>query len=95
VATFWEEVHMDTISDDMRAQVKDVVCDILGLDTDEVTETSLFVDDHDSDSMRAIEILAALEITFEVIIPQSQLEHMINLAGIYQVLQDCLANSAV
>lgn len=46
-----------------KQEIKEIVCDILEIDEDEVTETSLFKEQHDADSLRAIEILAALERT--------------------------------
>lgn len=82
------------VTDEVRTKVRQIVCDVLELETDEVTEESLFVDDHGSDSMRAIEILASLEITFRVTIDQSELERMVNLSGIYEVLEDTLGARA-
>jgi acyl carrier protein len=84
---------MAVLSDDMRAKVKTIVCDILELEPDEVTETSLFVEEHGADSMRAIEILASLELNFRASIHQSELERMVNLASTYEVLADSLATS--
>ncbi|MBD2892451.1 acyl carrier protein [Spirillospora sp. NPDC000708] len=85
---------MTALTDATRAKVKEIVCDILELETEEVTETSLFVEEHGADSMRAIEILASLEINFGVVIDQSELERMVNLAGVYEVLGDRLAGTA-
>lgn len=84
---------MTVLTDDMRAKAKGIVCDVLELEPDEVTETSLFVEDHGADSMRAIEILASLEVSFGVTIRQAELERMVNLAGIYEILADRLAAS--
>ncbi|WP_242911394.1 acyl carrier protein [Actinomadura terrae] len=85
---------MAALTDEMRAKVRDIVCDVLELEPGELTETSLFVEDHDADSMLAIEILASLEIGFDLTIAQSELERMVNLAGIHDVLADVLAESA-
>ena len=43
---------MTELSGDMRAKVKDIVCDILELEPGEVTETSMFVEEHGADSPR-------------------------------------------
>jgi acyl carrier protein len=85
---------MPVLTEEKRAKVKEIVCDVLEIEDDEVTETSLFVEDHEADSMRAIEILASLEINFGVTVDQSELERMVNLAGVYEVLGDCLAEPA-
>ena len=69
-------------------EIKEIVCDILEIDPDDVTDTSLFKEDHQADSLRAIEILAALEKRFDVVIDQAELARMVNLAGVYEVVAD-------
>jgi acyl carrier protein len=76
-----------------NAEIKDMVCDILELDSDELSETSLFKEDHDADSLRAIEILAALEKRFGVIIDQAELARMVNLAGVYEVVAEAVGDA--
>ncbi|MFC8361422.1 acyl carrier protein [Streptomyces griseorubiginosus] len=76
-----------------KQEIKEVVCDILEIDEDEVTEVSLFKEDHDADSLRAIEILAALERTQHVTIDQAELSRMINLVGVYTVIEEAFARS--
>ncbi|TVL88955.1 acyl carrier protein [Streptomyces sp. LX-29] len=68
--------------------IKEIVCDILEIEEDEVTQDSLFKEDHDADSLRAIEILAALEKEFSVVIDQSELPRMVNLKGVYEVVAE-------
>jgi acyl carrier protein len=71
-----------------KQEIKEIVCDILEIDEDEVTETSLFKEEHDADSLRAIEILAALERTQRVTIDQAELSRMVNLEGVYAVVAE-------
>ncbi|MCX5193851.1 acyl carrier protein [Streptomyces sp. NBC_00249] len=71
-----------------KEQIKDIVCDILELDLDEVTETSLFKEEHDADSLRTIEILAALERVFGITLEQAELSRMVNLVGVYAVIAE-------
>ncbi|CAM3751406.1 acyl carrier protein [Kibdelosporangium persicum] len=75
------------LTGERRQQIKAIVCDILEIDEDAVTETSLFKEDHDADSLRAIEILAALERTEKITIDQAELATMVNLAGVYKVVE--------
>jgi len=75
-------------TENQMATIRELVCDILELDEDEVTETSLFKEDHDADSLRAIEILATLEKTFQIKIPQEELPRMVNLQGVQAVVTD-------
>ncbi|MFY1670039.1 acyl carrier protein [Plantactinospora sp. WMMB334] len=77
-----------TSTDIDREQVKEIVCEILEIDADEVTETSLFKEDHGADSLLAIEILAALERNLHVTIDQAELSRMVNLAGVYAVIAE-------
>ncbi|GAA4436585.1 acyl carrier protein [Actinokineospora soli] len=77
---------MTAAVDARMEQIKDIVCEILEIDADEVTETSLFKEDHGADSLRAIEILASLEKQFSTVIDQAELGRMVNLAGVYQVV---------
>jgi acyl carrier protein len=70
----------------VNTTIKNIVSEILEIEPDEMTETSLFREDHDADSLRAIEILASLEKEFKVQIPQAELAKMVNLAGVCQVV---------
>ncbi|MFF2523754.1 MULTISPECIES: acyl carrier protein [Streptomyces] len=71
-----------------KAQIKEIVCDILELEPEELTETSLFKEEHDADSLRTIEILAALERTFGLTLEQAELSRMVNLTGVYAVVAE-------
>ncbi|WP_447038516.1 acyl carrier protein [Streptomyces sp. DSM 118878] len=79
---------MATLTAERAATIKEMVCEILELEEDEVTDTSLFREDHDADSLRAIEILASLEKEFKVVIDQSELARMVNLKGVYEVVSE-------
>ncbi|MEE6259652.1 acyl carrier protein [Plantactinospora sonchi] len=80
-----------TLDDEQRRQIKDIVCEILEIEPTEVTETSLFKEDHEADSLRAIEILAALERSLNITIDQAELSRMVNLAGVYTVVTEASA----
>lgn len=68
--------------------IKNIVSEILEIEPSEMTETSLFKEEHDADSLRAIEILATLEKEFSVEISQEALARMVNLAGVYDVVRE-------
>jgi acyl carrier protein len=70
------------------ARIKEIVCDVLEIDEDEMTETSHFIDDHEADSLLAIEILAMLEKEFKVTIEQSELPNMVTLEAVYKVVSE-------
>ncbi|KJY31173.1 MULTISPECIES: acyl carrier protein [Streptomyces] len=79
---------MAATTEERRETIKDIVCDILEIDPEDVTATSLFKEDHDADSLRAIEILASLEKEFNVVINQTELGRMVNLDGVYEVVAE-------
>ncbi|HKP94802.1 MAG TPA: acyl carrier protein [Fibrobacteria bacterium] len=68
-------------------KIKDIVSNILEIEPAEMTETSLFKEDHNADSLRAIEILASLEKEFKVEIPQTELANMVSLSAVYEVVK--------
>ncbi|MEU6484886.1 acyl carrier protein [Streptomyces sp. NPDC046887] len=79
---------MSNAASDHRSAIKEIVCDILEIEEGEVTDTSLFIEEHGADSLRAIEILAALEKEFGITIDQSELAQMINLEAVYKVVAE-------
>ncbi|MFF8829440.1 acyl carrier protein [Streptomyces sp. NPDC015131] len=79
---------MAATTEERREAIKDIVCDILEIDPEDVTDSSLFKEDHDADSLRAIEILASLEKEFNVVINQTELGRMVNLDGVYEVVAE-------
>lgn len=76
----------DTIVQQRMEDIREIVADVLELEPEEVSDTSLFMEDHDADSLRAIEILARLEKKYDVEIPQSELPEMVNMTAVYRVL---------
>lgn len=73
--------------EELRQKIREIVVEILEVEPDEVTLTSRFLEDHDADSLRAIEILAALERRLGVEIDQTQLAQMIDLESVYAVVE--------
>ncbi|PFG49919.1 acyl carrier protein [Amycolatopsis sulphurea] len=70
------------------AKIKEIVCEILELEEDEVTDEGLFTEEYGADSLRAIEILGALEREFGVVIDQAELARMSHLRGVYDVVSE-------
>lgn len=86
--------NTDAVTDDLRAQIKEVVCDVLEIEPSEMTDTSLFKEEHEADSMGAIEILGSLERILGVDIDQSELSRMVNLNGVFDVVRDATSGSS-
>ncbi|GAA1930528.1 hypothetical protein GCM10009716_42470 [Streptomyces sodiiphilus] len=78
------------VTAEQRTQIKEIVCEILELEEEEVSDTSLFKEDHNADSLGAIEILSSLERTFGIEIDQGELVRMVNMNGVISVVQDSM-----
>ena len=69
-------------------QLRELIADVLEIEPEEITDTSLFAEEHGADSLRAIEILAGIEKTFDVEIPQDELSRMVNLESVRAIVQE-------
>lgn len=69
-------------------KIRDIVCDVLEIDEDELTLEGRFSEDYGADSLRAIEILGALEQQLGVVIDQSELARMVDLQGVNDVVAE-------
>ncbi|MEU6720243.1 acyl carrier protein [Nonomuraea sp. NPDC046802] len=67
-------------------QLREIVAEVLELEPEEVADGGDFVEEYDADSLRAIEILARIEKTWKVEIPQAELNEMRNLKAVYEVV---------
>jgi len=71
---------------DRMGELREIVAEVLEIDTDELTDAGDFVEEYDADSLRAIEILARIEKKYKVEIPQSELAEMRNLKAVGEVV---------
>jgi acyl carrier protein len=81
---------MEPLVENRREKVKEIVCDILELDADEISDESLFKEAFGADSLRSIEILSALEKDFGITIDQAEMARMVNLDGVNAVVEEAL-----
>ena len=68
-------------------ELREILAEVLEVEVDEITETSRFKEDHDADSLRAIEILARVEKKYNIDIPQEQLAQITHLQALYEVVK--------
>jgi acyl carrier protein len=71
-------------------EIRAVVARVLEVDEDEVGPTDPFIDKLGADSMKLIELLANLEIEFDVEVDPGQFERLVDLDGVYAVLSEAL-----
>src|SRR5882757_8385332 len=72
---------------DRLEDMREIVAEVLEVEPEEITDTSDFAEEHEADSLRAIEILARIEKKYKVDIPQSELPNMNNLINVYTVVK--------
>ncbi|OLF04939.1 polyketide-8 synthase acyl carrier protein [Actinophytocola xinjiangensis] len=71
-------------------EIKAVVCRVLEVDEAAVSPSDNFVQVHGADSMKLIELLANLEIEFDVDVDSAEFDRMVDLNGVYDVLSTAL-----
>ncbi|SEF86192.1 acyl carrier protein [Thermomonospora echinospora] len=71
---------------DRMGELREIVADVLEVEPEEITDDGLFTEDHDADSLQAIDVLARIEKTYKVDIPQSELPNMNTLQDVYKVV---------
>jgi acyl carrier protein len=71
---------------DHKEELREIVAEVLELETWELTDTGDFVEEYGADSLRAIEILARIEKRYSVEIPQKELPNMKDLDAVYGVV---------
>jgi len=83
-----------TLDEPLRAEIRDIVCEILQADPGTVTLTSNFVADHGADSLQYVDVLASIERACGLLIAPAEMSRMTTLAGIYTVIERALAARA-
>jgi len=68
-------------------RVKKVIADQLGLDVNEITMESSFVEDLGADSLDIVELIMALEEDFEIEIPDEDAEKITSVGNIVDYIK--------
>lgn len=79
---------MNSLEDERMSRVRKVVCALLEVDEEKITESELFIEDYNADSLQAIEILAGVEREFGVVIGQDKVTELVNLRSVYDVVAE-------
>lgn len=69
-------------------KIRAVVAEILEINPEDLSLTSRFKEDHGGDSLVDFDIMTSLEKLFNIEIPQSLLDRIINLNGAYSVIAE-------
>ncbi len=65
---------------DVKEKVQGIICEQLGVDAKEVTESASFIDDLGADSLDTVELVMAFEEEFELEIPDEDAEEILTVA---------------
>ncbi|WP_370967214.1 acyl carrier protein [Amycolatopsis sp. cg9] len=68
-----------------HSRIKKIVCGVLEVDPDALTDTDGF-EDHGIDSVKAIEIITILEDELDITIDLAELERITNLERVYEIV---------
>lgn len=79
------------MSDKLKDELREIICEVAEID--EVPETTPFAD-LGIDSMMAIEIVADVERTYKLSIPEEELPDLTNFEAVYAKVQQKLAEAA-
>ncbi|GHF37390.1 MULTISPECIES: acyl carrier protein [Streptomyces] len=67
-------------------ELREMAAEVLEVEPEEISDTGLFTEEHDSDSLRAIELLSRVEKKYRIELPQSELPNMASLSALYDVV---------
>ena len=71
----------------MLDKIKSIVVDQLGVDEDQVTEDSYFVDDLGADSLDTVELIMAFEEEFDIEIPDEDAQKIKTVKDVMEYIE--------
>jgi len=74
-------------------RIKEIVCEIVGIAKEEINPDASFMDDMGLDSLRALEILAAIENEFSITIEPERLREMTMLNNVIKLTKEYLGDT--
>lgn len=69
-------------------KVKERISDILGVDSDDITMDSSFIDDLGADSLDIVELIMALEEEFDIEIPDEDAERIQTVGDVVEYIKE-------
>ena len=72
----------------VEERVKEIICEQLGVEEDEVTLTAKFIEDLGADSLDTVELVMAFEEEFELEIPDEDAEKIVTVGDAIQYIKD-------
>lgn len=79
---------MSTVTGERKDRIRELICEHLEIEAEELTDTGLFVEDYGADSLSLIDLLGSLEKDSGVVIDESHLGRLVSLDGVCAVMQE-------
>lgn len=77
-----------TMRTDRLNKLREMISEVLEVEPEEISDDGTIAEEHEADSLQAIEILARIEKAFDVEIPQERLAEMTTLRAIYDIVAE-------
>jgi acyl carrier protein len=74
----------------IESEIREIIAQILEVEPEKITPDAKFVQDLGMDSMMALEIIAAIEKKYRIMIPEDQMTKLNTLAEVIAVTQQFL-----
>ena len=72
----------------IEERVKEIICEQLGVEEDEVTPAAKFIEDLGADSLDTVELVMAFEEEFDLEIPDEDAEKITTVGDAIQYIKD-------
>ncbi|MER8072085.1 phosphopantetheine-binding protein [Streptomyces sp. NPDC094034] len=72
-------------------KVREIICDVLELEGEELTAAGRFREEYGADSMNAVEIQSQIEVALDMEIPREDLRRMVDLKTVLEILETAKA----
>lgn len=74
-----------------EAKIRQIICDVLEVEEEELTPTGLFREDYGADSMNAVEIQSKIEVALDIKIAREDLKRIVDLKTVLEILETAKA----
>jgi acyl carrier protein len=78
------------LTDEVQARIKNVVCEVLDIEPEDLTPNGSFTQHYGADSMSIVALGASLERTFDVDIEEEILDRIDDLDSAFEVVGEAL-----
>ena len=72
----------------IEQRVKDIICEQLGVEEDEISPDAKFIEDLGADSLDTVELVMALEEEFGIEVPDEQAEKLQSVGDVIKYVED-------